>query len=75
MLLLLTGLGFFIFLLITFAINGTFTPYRSAGFIGLGFVIFGLLVLLLALLADMLNRLRLNQDRILVALKKRGESK
>lgn len=75
LLLLLIGTGFFVFLLITFAINGTFTPYRSAGFLGLGFVIFGLLVLLLALLADMLNRLRLNQDRILVALKKQDEQK
>ena len=75
MLLLLIGMGFFVFLVITFLINGSFTPYRSAGFISLGFIIFGLLVLLLAMLADMLNRLRLNQDRILVELKKRDEPK
>ena len=74
LLLLLTGMGFFVFLVITFLINGSFTHYRSAGFIGLGFIIFGLLVLLLAMLADMLNRLRVNQDRILVELKKRDDS-
>lgn len=65
------GVGFEIFLFTYYAIHGSFTPYKSTGFIGLGFIIFGFLVLLLALLADMLNRLRLNQDRILVELKKR----
>ena len=71
LLLLLIGTGFEVFLFTFYAINGSFTPYKSAGFIGLGFITFGLLVLLLAMLADMLNRLRLNQDRILVELKKR----
>ena len=63
------GFGFEVFLFTHYAINGSFSPYKSAGFIGLGFITFGLLVLLLALLADMLNRLRLNQDRILIELK------
>ena len=48
----------------------SFTPYKNTGFIGLGFIIFGLLVLLLALIADMLNRLRLNQDKILYMVRK-----
>lgn len=50
-------------------LNGAFTPYKSFGFIGLGFAIFGLLVLFIGLVADMLNRIRLNQDRILYRLR------
>lgn len=64
------GMGFEIFLFGHYFLNGSFTPYKSAGFIGLGFIVFGLLVLIIALVADMLNRLRLNQDRVLYELKK-----
>lgn len=48
-----------------YLITGAFTPYKALGFIGLGFGIFGLLILFIGLVADMLNRIRLNQDRIL----------
>lgn len=57
------------FLLIRYFITGAFTPYKAFGFIGLGFGIFGLLILFIGLVADMLNRIRLNQDRILYALR------
>jgi glycosyltransferase involved in cell wall biosynthesis len=53
-----------------YVIAQSFTPYKSLGFIGLGFVIFGMLVLLIALIADMLNRLRINQDKLLYEIKK-----
>lgn len=65
------GFGFELFLFIHYLIYGSFTPYKTAGFIGLGFLIFGMLVLLIALVAEMLNRLRLNQDRLMIELKKR----
>lgn len=64
------GLIFFGFLIIHYLSAGSFTPYKTAGFIGLGFFIFGMLVLLLALIAEMLNRLRLNQDRLMIRFKK-----
>jgi hypothetical protein len=53
-----------------YALTGGFSPYKNAGFVGLGFLIFGMLVLLIALIADMLNRLRLYQDRLLYEVKK-----
>jgi glycosyltransferase involved in cell wall biosynthesis len=64
------GIIFVLYLLGHYALMQTFTPYKSLGFIGLGFVIFGMLVLLIALVADMLNRLRMNQDKLLYELKK-----
>jgi glycosyltransferase involved in cell wall biosynthesis len=57
------GLTFTLLLLAHYAFTGSFTPYKSFGFIGLGFFIFGLLVILFALIADMINRIRVNQDR------------
>jgi glycosyltransferase involved in cell wall biosynthesis len=66
----LIGIGFELFLMTHYVLTGTFTPYKSTGFIGLGFIIFGLLVLLIALIADMLNRLRINQDKLLYELKR-----
>ena len=56
-------------LLIRYFIKGVFSPYKSLGFIGLGFSIFGLLILFIGLVADMLNRIRLNQDKILYELR------
>ncbi len=64
------GIGFEAFLIGHYILTGSFSPYKSTGFIGLGFIIFGLLVLIIALVSDMLNRLRLNQDKILYELKR-----
>jgi glycosyltransferase involved in cell wall biosynthesis len=68
--LILIGTGFIFFMLGQYFINGSFTPYKAFGFIGLGFFVFGLLVILLALIADMINRLRINQDRLLYESKR-----
>jgi len=64
------GIGFELFLMGHYFLTGMFSPYKSTGFIGLGFIIFGLLILIIALVADMLNRLRINQDKLLYELKK-----
>ena len=64
------GLLFEIFLFVHYLISGAFSPYKSFGFIGLGFLIFGLLLLVVGLLADMFNRVRINQERILYELKR-----
>jgi len=68
----LIGIGalFELFLFIFYAVAGSFTPYKAAGFIGLGFILFGMLVLLIALISDMLNRLRINMDQQLYETKK-----
>lgn len=65
------GMLFEIFLFIFYILHGSFTPYKSAGFIGLGLIIFGMLIFIIALVAEMLNRLRLNQDRLMIELKRR----
>jgi glycosyltransferase involved in cell wall biosynthesis len=64
------GIGFELFLLGHYILAGSFSPYKATGFIGLGFIIFGMLVLIIALIADMLNRLRIRQDKVLYELKK-----
>lgn len=64
------GTFFILFILGHYAITQNFTPYKSFGFIGLGFFIFGLLVILLAFIADMMNRIRVNQDRLLYEIRK-----
>ncbi len=66
----LAGIACELFLLGHYALTHGFTPYKAVGFIGLGFAVFGMLVLLIALVADMLNRLRINQDKLLYELKK-----
>lgn len=64
------GAGFIMFLMSYYFFSGSFTPYKSFGFIGLGFLIFGLLVFLVAFIADMINRIRVNEDRLLYELRK-----
>lgn len=64
------GIGFEVFLLAHYFLAGSFSPYKASGFIGLGFIVLGLLVLIIALVSDMLNRLRINQDKMLYELKK-----
>ena len=68
--LLFIGLISEIILFVHYFTKGSFSPYKSLGFIGLGFLVFGLLLIIVGLLADMFNRVRVNQDRILYELKK-----
>ena len=70
----LTGTLFEVFLVGHYILNGAFTPYKSFGFIGLGFIIFGLFVFLFAFIADMINRLRKNQEVLLYEIKKDREN-
>lgn len=66
----LTGMGFELFLFGHYILTHSFSPYKATGFIGLGFIVFGMLVLIIALIADMLNRLRMSQNKVLYELKK-----
>jgi hypothetical protein len=64
------GLAFEIFMFTYYFIARVFTPYKAFGFIGLGFLVFGLLLVIVGLLADMFNRVRKNQERILYQMKR-----
>jgi len=64
------GLVMEIFLGIYFLISGDFTPFKFVGFMGFGFLVFGLLLVIVGLLANMFNRVRINQEKILYELKK-----
>ncbi len=66
----LLGIAFDLFVLIHWIARGEITPYKSFGFGGLALNIFGLLLLIVGLLADMINRVRLSQERILYLIKK-----
>lgn len=48
----------------------SFSPFKFIGFIGAFFNIFGMLIFFLGLLADMLYRIRMNQEEILYRMKK-----
>ncbi|MFA6754774.1 MAG: glycosyltransferase family 2 protein [Candidatus Dojkabacteria bacterium] len=50
--------------------TGEFTPYKVLGFFGLGLFIFGLFLQVIGLLANMLNRIRKNQENILYEIKR-----
>lgn len=67
---LLIAAGFVGFMMGHYVLTGVYTPYKSFGFIGLGFGVFGLIIFSLGLVADMLNRIRLNQDKTIYELRK-----
>lgn len=73
------GIAFFIFLtalffggwaLIHWIVYDTITPYKSFGIIGLSLLGMSAIVTIFAFMADMLGRLRKNQEKILYFLKK-----
>ena len=66
----LIGVIFVIIMFIHYFVTGSFTPYKFLGFVGLGFLVWGALLFVIGLLADMMNRLRMNQERILYRLNK-----
>jgi len=74
------GLGIFLFsiglildiiMLYIFLQTGQFSPNISVGALGLIFNIFGLALFIIGLVADMLNRIRQNQERMLYYQKKK----
>ncbi|MFQ6049617.1 MAG: hypothetical protein ACE5J0_01075, partial [Candidatus Paceibacterales bacterium] len=72
------GVTFFVFgLLLDFIMafifleTGQFTPYKFVGILGLLFNIFGFVLIVIGLIADMLNRVRLTQERNLYYQKRK----
>lgn len=66
----LIGLLFGGFVLVHWIQNGSITPYKSIGIFGLALVGMSLLLAVYALMADMLGRIRKNQEKILYYQKK-----
>jgi len=60
------------FLSVHYLRTGAFTPYKSVGFVGGFLLAVGLLVFTTGLVADMLARIRINQERILYLLRRRN---
>jgi len=50
--------------------SGSFTPYKVIGFAGAFFNILGVVIFFLGLIADMLYRMRMNQEELLYLFKK-----
>ena len=71
MFLLSLGLFFVIFLLGHKIFIGSFSPYKAYGFIGGGLMTFGLIVILMGLVSDIIDKVRQTQDKILYYAKKR----
>ncbi len=69
--LLLIGFVFIVFLLGHKILAGDYTPYKAFGFIGASFSLFGLLMILVGLVADIMDKIRRTQERILYYEKKR----
>jgi len=69
------GILFWLCSLIYWLIHHQTTPIRMYFFIGTGLLTFGFLLIVLALIADMLKRLRQNQEEILYKLKKKEYEK
>ncbi len=64
------GAALDLWLLAFFLRSGSFSPYKFVGFTGTALVVVGVLILGFALLADMLDRLRINQERLLYQQRK-----
>lgn len=74
-----TGIAFFVFIIASIIggfvlfhwfTYGVITPYKSLGIISLSLFGMSLLIMTLALIADMIGRIRQNQEKILYLLKK-----
>lgn len=69
--LVILGVAFTGFLLMHKIIFGTYTPYKAYGFIGAGFMMFGLILFFLAFVANAIDRLKKIQEKVLYYEKKR----
>ncbi len=67
----LIGFSFIVFLFYYKLTTGSYSPYKAYGFIGGGLVLFGLLLFIVGLLADIIDKIRQTQDKILYYEKKR----
>jgi glycosyltransferase involved in cell wall biosynthesis len=69
-LVLAVGAALDLWLVVFYLRTGGFSPYKFVGFTGTALIVLGVLILGFALLADMLDRLRVNQERVLYQQRK-----
>ncbi|MCM8787747.1 MAG: glycosyltransferase family 2 protein [Candidatus Omnitrophica bacterium] len=69
------GILFWFYSFIYWLLHHQTTPIRMYFFVGTGLITFGFLLLVLAFIADMLKRIRQNQEEILYKLKKKEYEK
>ena len=69
------GILFWFYSFVYWIVHSKTTPIRMYFFVGTGLVTFGFLLIVLALIADMLKRIRQNQEEILYKLKKKEYEK
>ena len=69
----LAGVGFLIdiFVFGFFLKTGGFSPYKTLGGFGLSFIALGIIIFTIGLVADILDRMRQNQERLLYLQKKK----
>ena len=67
----LFGLALDIFVFIHFLNFGTFSPYKILGFLGAFLNSVGIMVFFIGILADLIDRVRMTQEKILYYEKKR----
>lgn len=65
------GLGLDIFVFSHFLSTGTFTPYKIFGFLGAFLNAIGVMIVFIGILADLIDKVRLTQEKILYHAKKR----
>lgn len=71
---LVIAVAFEIILLWTYISNGTFSPHIWSGFVGAAFFFLSVIFFIVGLSADILNRIRINQENILFLLKKNSHN-
>jgi len=64
------GLGFVGFLFFYRLTNGSYTPFKAYGFIGVALIFFGLLLMAIGLMSDILDKNRRINEKILYLIKK-----
>ena len=72
---LIIGIAFEIVLLWTYITRGTFSPNIWSGFVGAAFFFLSVIFFIVGLSADILNRIRINQESILFLLKRDSHNK
>jgi len=71
---LIIAVAFEIILLWTYISSGTFSPNIWSGFVGAAFFFLSVIFFIVGLSADILNRIRINQENILFLLKKNSHN-
>ena len=71
---LIIALAFEVVLLWTYISRGTFSPNIWSGFVGASFFFLSIIFFIVGLSSDILNRVRINQEKILFLLKKNSHN-